>query len=377
MAKGKITLQMLSEMMANNSGRSKSSVEAFVRVFFTTLKDALQTDNIVKIKGFGTFKLVVVSARESVNVNNGERVNIAGYNKITFTPDKTLKDRINRPFANFDTMVLEDDDVRLIEGIPSDRSEMAVEEPVAVEEPASVKPEETLATPAPAALADISEAKEELPQAEEKSEEPAAVAGEESPSAVESELPKDEQNSADDEPELAEPKAEPAQSDSKPAKAVTAESAEAKSKRGKRNGAIIAVLLVALLAVAAFLLIPRLTGGEEQKETEANKVAVQDSIAKAAAMQAEQDSVAQLRLEADKYEQVDDGDYVIVGVQARRKVRGGLTLQRMCRRIYGTDEYVPYVLKLNNMKSPSEAWAGRIISFPKLEKKDRLYGNNH
>ena len=199
MAKGKITLQMLSEMMANNSGRSKSSVEAFVRVFFTTLKDALQTDNIVKIKGFGTFKLVVVSARESVNVNNGERVNIAGYNKITFTPDKTLKDRINRPFANFDTMVLEDDDVRLIEGIPSDRSEMAVEEPVTVEEPASVKPEETLATLAPAALANISEAKEELPQAEEKSEEPAAVAEEESPSAVESELPKDEQNPADDE----------------------------------------------------------------------------------------------------------------------------------------------------------------------------------
>ena len=237
MAKGKITLQMLSEMMANNSGRSKSSVEAFVRVFFTTLKDALQTDNIGKIKGFGTFKLVVVSARESVNVNNGERVNIAGYNKITFTPDKTLKDRINRPFANFDTMVLEDDDVRLIEGIPSDRSEMAVEEPVTVEEPESVKPEETLATPAPAALADFSEAKEEFPQAEEKSEEPAAVAEEESPSAVESELPKDEQNPADDEPELAEPKADPAQSDSEPAKAVTAESAEAKSKRGKRNGA--------------------------------------------------------------------------------------------------------------------------------------------
>lgn len=375
MAKGKITLQMLSEMMANNSGRSKSSVEAFVRVFFTTLKDALQTDNIVKIKGFGTFKLVVVSARESVNVNNGERVNIAGYNKITFTPDKTLKDRINRPFANFDTMVLEDDDVRLIEGIPSDRSEMAVEEPVTVEEPASVKPEETLATPAPAALADISEAKEELPQAEETSEESAAVAEEESPSAMESELPMDQQSPADDEPELAEPKAEPAQSDSEPAKVVAAESAEAKSKRGKRN--VIAVLLVVLLVVAAFLLIPRLTGGEEQKETEANKVAVQDSIAKAAAMQAEQDSVAQLRLEADKYEQVDDGDYVIVGVQARRKVRGGLTLQRMCRRIYGTDEYVPYVLKLNNMKSPSEAWAGRIISFPKLEKKDRLYGNNH
>lgn len=347
MAKGKITLQMLSEMMANNNGRSKSAAESFVRTFFTALKDALQTDNIVKIKGFGTFKLVVVSARESVNVNNGERVNIAGYNKITFTPDKVLKDRINRPFANFDTMVLEDDDVRLIEGASSAEDE-------------AVEPEETVAVAA--ALADIPEPKEKLPKEE--------VAAEPVETAKEEEIPVIAESKPEPKPEPEpEPQPEPKEEAPKP-------ELKADSNGGKRSKTMyIVLLIIALLAVGAFLLIPR-HGGSEQPKVDANREqAVQDSIAQAAAAKAEQDSLAQLRLDAEKYEQVEDGEFVITGVQTCRKVRGGLTLQRMCRRIYGTDEYVPYILKLNKMKSPSEAWEGRIIQFPNLVEKVKLYPN--
>lgn len=347
MAKGKITLQMLSEMMANNNGRSKSAAELFVRTFFTTLKDALQTDNIVKIKGFGTFKLVVVSARESVNVNNGERVNIAGYNKITFTPDKVLKDRINRPFANFDTMVLEDDDVRLIEGAPSAEDE-------------AVEPEETVAVAA--ALADIPEPKEKLPKEE--------VAAEPVETAKEEEIPVIAESKPEPKPEPEpEPKPEPKEEAPKP-------ELKADSNGGKRSKTMyIVLLIIALLAVGAFLLIPRHGGSEEPKVDANREQTVQDSIAQAAAAKAKQDSLAQLRLDAEKYEQVEDGEFVITGVQTCRKVRGGLTLQRMCRRIYGTDEYVPYILKLNKMKSPSEAWEGRIIQFPNLVEKVKLYPN--
>ena len=349
MAKGKITLQMLSEMMANNNGRSKSAAELFVRTFFTALKDALQTDNIVKIKGFGTFKLVVVSARESVNVNNGERVNIAGYNKITFTPDKVLKDRINRPFANFDTMVLEDDDVRLIEGAPSAEDE-------------AVEPEETVA----AALANIPEPKEKLPK-EEVAAEPVETAKEEEiPVIAESKPESKPEPKPEPEPE---PQPEPKEEAPKP-------ELKADSNGGKRSKTMyIVLLIIALLAVGAFLLIPRHGGSEEPKVDANREQAVQDSIAQAAAAKAEQDSLAQLRLDAEKYEQVEDGEFVITGVQTCRKVRGGLTLQRMCRRIYGTDEYVPYILKLNKMKSPSEAWEGRIIQFPNLVEKVKLYPN--
>lgn len=336
---------MLSEMMANNNGRSKSAAESFVRTFFTTLKDALQTDNIVKIKGFGTFKLVVVSARESVNVNNGERVNIAGYNKITFTPDKVLKDRINRPFANFDTMVLEDDDVRLIEGASSAEDE-------------AVEPEETVA----AALADIPEPKEKLPKEE--------VAAEPVETAKEEEIPVIAEPKLEPKPEP-EPVPQPEPKEEAPKPELKAD-----SNGGKRSKTMyIVLLIIALLAVGAFLLIPRHGGSEEPKVDANREQAVQDSIAQAAAAKAEQDSLAQLRLDAEKYEQVEDGEFVITGVQTCRKVRGGLTLQRMCRRIYGTDEYVPYILKLNKMKSPSEAWEGRIIQFPNLVEKVKLYPN--
>jgi len=351
MAKGKITLQMLSEMMANNNGRSKSAAESFVRTFFTALKDALQTDNIVKIKGFGTFKLVVVSARESVNVNNGERVNIAGYNKITFTPDKALKDRINRPFANFDTMVLEDDDVRLIEGAPSAEDE-------------AVEPEETVAVAA--ALADIPE-----PTKEEVVAEPVETAKEEEIPVIAESKPESKP-----EPKL-EPKPEPEPvPQPEPKEEAPKPELKADSNGGKRSKTMyIVLLIIALLAVGAFLLIPRHGGSEESKVDANREQAVQDSIAQAAAAKAEQDSLAQLRLDAEKYEQVEDGEFVITGVQTCRKVRGGLTLQRMCRRIYGTDEYVPYILKLNKMKSPSEAWEGRIIQFPNLVEKVKLYPN--
>lgn len=115
MAKEKITLQMLGERMAQTTGRSKSACEHFVRSFFSTLKEALQNDNIVKIKGFGTFKLVVVNARESVNINTGKRVNLPEYNKITFTPDKAMKDKVNRPFSQFTSVALDDDELMVVE----------------------------------------------------------------------------------------------------------------------------------------------------------------------------------------------------------------------------------------------------------------------
>lgn len=106
---------MLGERMAQTTGRSKSACEHFVRSFFSTLKEALQNDNIVKIKGFGTFKLVVVNARESVNINTGKRVNLPEYNKITFTPDKAMKDKVNRPFSQFSSVALDDDELMVVE----------------------------------------------------------------------------------------------------------------------------------------------------------------------------------------------------------------------------------------------------------------------
>lgn len=120
MAKEKITLQMLGERMAQNTGRSKSACEHFVRSFFSMLKEALQNDNIVKIKGFGTFKLVVVNARESVNISTGQRMSLPEHNKITFTPDKAMKDKVNRPFSQFASVALDSEELLIVEKTQKD-----------------------------------------------------------------------------------------------------------------------------------------------------------------------------------------------------------------------------------------------------------------
>ncbi|MBR6539299.1 MAG: HU family DNA-binding protein, partial [Bacteroides sp.] len=104
----KITIQELIEFISSNQSTSKKEIEAFAREFFKLIEDALQNERYVKIKGLGTFKLIEVDSRESINVNTGERFEIQGHNKITFTPDTTLKELVNKPFAHFESVVLND-----------------------------------------------------------------------------------------------------------------------------------------------------------------------------------------------------------------------------------------------------------------------------
>jgi len=88
---------------------SPQDAEHFVASMFEVIDEALQNgEKQVKIKGLGTFKLISVSSRESVNVNTGKRIVIEGRNKISFIPETSLKDRVNQPFGQFDTVVIND-----------------------------------------------------------------------------------------------------------------------------------------------------------------------------------------------------------------------------------------------------------------------------
>ena len=107
--KKKITTTELANYIAQREGTSKSSAEAFVRKFFEVIERGLMEDKYVKIKGLGTFKLVVVGERESVNVQTGERFQISGHTKVSFTPDSSLKELVNRPFAHFMAVDLNDE----------------------------------------------------------------------------------------------------------------------------------------------------------------------------------------------------------------------------------------------------------------------------
>lgn len=105
---GKMTIQDISRVLSERKGLSKKDASNFVNLMFDIIQQALERDGIVKVKGLGTFKIIDVDARESVNVNTGERVLIEGHNKITFTPDSLLKELVNKPFSQFETVVLND-----------------------------------------------------------------------------------------------------------------------------------------------------------------------------------------------------------------------------------------------------------------------------
>ena len=105
---GKITIQDISKVLIERNGLGKKEAATFANAMFDIIQQALERDRIVKVKGLGTFKIIDVDARESVNVNTGERVLIEGHDKITFVPDALMKELVNKPFSQFETVVLKD-----------------------------------------------------------------------------------------------------------------------------------------------------------------------------------------------------------------------------------------------------------------------------
>lgn len=195
----KFTLQELAEQLARRHDMNPEDAEAFVGLFFTLIKEALETDKYVKVKGLGTFKLIGVEARESVSVNSGERIEIQGYSRISFTPDASMRDWVNRPFSHFETVVLNEgthfDDMEEEEGtsvlsaeMSADLEEGTAETEVLPEEP-SESPELESKEEVPQAISPMSESAEEIdetvPVEEGDSVDEPAAAGE--PAAPETE----------------------------------------------------------------------------------------------------------------------------------------------------------------------------------------------
>lgn len=158
----------LIDMLTSKMGLEVAEAEAFITAMFKVVNEGLKEDKLVKIKGLGTFKLTKVSARESVDVNTGERIVIEGREKISFTPDNYMRDLVNSPFSQFETVVLSDgvdfsaiDEKYALTELEDDSSLLLSNEdslePIA-EEPKNI-------------LSSIEEAKEALAQLNEKEEE--------------------------------------------------------------------------------------------------------------------------------------------------------------------------------------------------------------
>lgn len=105
---GKLTIQEVAKILVEKNGLTQRDASRFASEFFAVILQHLQEDEPVKIKGLGTFKIINVEARESISVRTGERVVIDSHSKVTFIPDNTMKELVNKPFSQFETVVLND-----------------------------------------------------------------------------------------------------------------------------------------------------------------------------------------------------------------------------------------------------------------------------
>lgn len=159
----KFSLNTLGKLLADKSGLSQVEAELFIRKMFDVCNQGLDADKQVKIKWLGTFKVQATKDRESINVNTGERFTIEGRDKLTFTPDNILKEIVNKPFAQFETVVVNDgvDFDEIYEKFGEEQTEDAPEQVI------DFLDEEKTATPNPEVVVIESEKEKEDEQAKQ------------------------------------------------------------------------------------------------------------------------------------------------------------------------------------------------------------------
>ena len=380
----KITLQDLINLFSEKQGMNKKDAEVFVRTMFELIEEALATEKYVKIKGFGTFKLTEVDSRESVNVNTGERIEIQGHTKISFTPDATMKDLINKPFSHFETVILnegvelEDTPVETSEEIVQEEiiSETIIaEEPAIMEEP---QPEPIVETPAEEETIveepTIEEQTIEEPISEETIEEETIV---EEPTIEEStvEDPVAEEPITE-EPITEEPVITEVQTSEETEKYVSTEEKKVKNTNRILWGVIVVLVLIILFGAYWMFLRP----SSVPEVTPLPPVQEEVTIPVPAEEKQPEDTLEtvkfiQLSAEELRKEHVpsfaDTLDYQILGTQEEYTLQKGETIIRASVKFFGTKKYWPYIVKhnLDVLPDPDNIPAGVKIKIPVLTPK--------
>ena len=398
---GKISLIELAAVLSKRYGVNKKDATGFVTQMFDIIQQSLEQDKLVKIKGLGTFKIIDVDDRESVNVNTGERVLIEGHPKITFVPDALMKELVNKPFSQFETVVLND-------GVDFEdaASEPSVAEPEIVEtEPVVLESESE-----PAAMPLVDFEPEPEPELIPVSEPEAAPKSEPAPKSEAAPEPEPVQEPAmEAEPEQ---EADP-ETETEEESESQEEEYEEEASDGKKWWLALLALLIglaggyilgnyfpfsttqtpqqevvkpvvpdsALIATkAAVDSIDSVTVAEPEVEdvkAEAPKVAEPKvETPKAEAPKAEAPKAAEPDKKAvdqlDQYQKKDSrvrtGAWRIVGTAQVVKVKEGETLSRISRRYLGPDMEC-YIEVYNNITASTPLKAGQEIKIPQLKHK--------
>ena len=383
----KLTLNNIAKVLVEKNGLEPKEAMMFTTAMFDLIHDRLNEDGIVKVKGLGTFKMIRVDARESINVRTGERVLIDSHAKITFTPDAVMKELVNKPFSQFETVVLNDDveftDMKSEETTDetnnSEQSESLVDvvseggTPEPAPEPAPEPVAEPTPEPAPVVAPE--------PVAEVAPEPTPVVAPEPTREVPEPTVP-----SADEESE-----------ENTSAVQTCYEEDEEESHWHRNIGwAFLVLVLMAASAVGGYLYgvgqIPSQTAMADTvsavkvnpvvTDTLVNDSLKADSVAvkteakhedKAASEQQPQEKTSQNL--HDKYAEMDarvrTGAYKITGLDREVKVRAGDNLKRIARRELGSDDMVCYIEVFNKMNASAELKEGQTIKIPALKLKKK------
>ena len=406
-------------MTAADETLDKKTCEAFARTLFEVVEEALLSDKFVKVKGFGTFKLVAVSDRESVNINTGERFQIEGHTKVSFIPDNTLKEEINRPFAHFETIDLSDETEQAeLDAIDAAAAEEALENEEAEETVEEVAEEMPAAEPAEEVVEE--EVKEEVPEevlkeepveeAEEPMEEPVAT----EPQTIVTAEKKEEEPAKAEEPaadttleseKTPEPEAEE-QEEAPTALPVSYEYTEQPPRRPfnwwKAIGVFFFVLALMLLSYFAGyyrLLCPCIIGLPEWTEPQPAQPAAKVQPAKTAPAKPQPapaettaPKISENPLNAENPEQPEPRKSkpakpdpaprkqqsapaevapappadTTVATQPHTVARGE-TLYSIARKYYGSDKYVNVIIRHNRIKNPNNIEKGTTLQIPILD----------
>lgn len=383
----KVNIQNLIELLVEKHRITPKEAEEFVKTFFAVIEEGLEQDKYVKIKGLGTFKLIGVESRGSIDVNTGERIEIQGHTKVSFTPDSALKELINRPFGHFETVILNENTV--LEDTPIEKAgedeleDVSIGQNVADEldtiseipsEPASPLIESVIATEKVTTEED----------ADKQQEEEGKI------STTEETLKNSQQKEDTYEGVLQ----------------------QTDIKENKDNGLkwfmiALACVLLACAGIVFYLYYPDLqeesipvsseeeytyptvTMGLQQDSIQEDSLKrTEDTLRIPQPTTAEENPVSRQQVEKKvvpeepqkvvkkttlKSQPVnpDSVNYEIVGTETTYTVKEGETLTRISLRFYGTKALWPYIVKHNAdvLKNPNNVTSGTTLKIPKLIKK--------
>ena len=422
----KLSIQDLASAYAEKSGIDQKSAHAFVKTVFEIVEEFISTDKIVKIKGLGTFKLISVSDRESVNVNTGERIVIAGHTKLSFTPDTPLRDAVNRPFADFETTPINDSTpLEAMEKLPSQNEELPSgdsSEDYAEEQNLVVVEETVLDEPfSPESHASYDESVETVANAEDErvGEDPQVETKEEAMPVETNEEAMPVETKEEAMPVETKEEVLPVETkeevlpvilvhkpnDDNPSYPMSEEpiAEPVPGKAGKSHTWLYVCLCLILMAASYVCGHYRLLDKVEvalysdSEEVHANDVSQQDAVKENAAPTVSADSCAEcdtLRQDsvpvADKapeatsqtkedpaeiakyFPQVPGGEYWIVGDAGYvHHMQVGETLYRIAGKELGNQNLVRYLIVFNKFEDPNIIHTGDPIRIPKLVKKEQ------